>query len=146
MKPFDLVERGEVVATAGDRLFKGRRIRRGAAKAVFGWAKADGWTADSWVLTGPAGVTATHAVGIVLWSVALVGFVVAGVGVLGIAVPVAWIRPAAVIASVASLVAIGLFWDALPSMTSKVGAIAVDVAVLWAVLVAHWPASEVVPG
>jgi len=112
---------------------------------IAGWAKADGWTADSWVLSGPVGVSATHALGAVLWIVALVGFVVAGVGVLGFAVPAAWIRPAAVIASVASLIAIGLFWDALPSMTSKIGAIGVDLVVLWAVVIGHWPASDVVP-
>lgn len=113
---------------------------------ILGWAKADGWTADSWVLSGPVGVTAAHALGAVLWLVALVGFVIAGVGVLGMAVPAAWIRPAAVVASVASLIAIGLFWDALPSATSKVGAIGVDLAVLWAVVIGHWPASDVVPG
>ena len=113
---------------------------------IFGWAKADGWSGDSWILTGPAGVTATHALGLVLWAAALVGFVVAGLGVLGVAVPVEWIRPVAVVASMVSLVAIGLFWDALPSMVSKVGAIGVDVIVLWAVLVAHWPSTEIVPG
>lgn len=113
---------------------------------IFGWAKAAGWSGDSWILTGPAGVTATHVLGFVLWTVALVGFVVAGLGVLGIAVPVGWIRPASVVASIVSLVGIALFWDAFPSIVSKVGAIAVDVAVLWAVLVAHWPSSDIVPG
>jgi hypothetical protein len=113
---------------------------------IFGWAKAEGWTGDSWILSGPAGVTATHAVGIVLWTVALVGFVVAGLGVLGVFVPATWIRPVAVVASVVSLVGIVLFWDAFPSIVSKVGAIGIDVVVLWAVLVGHWPSSEVVPG
>lgn len=113
---------------------------------IFGWATAPDWTGDSWLLSGPIGTTAANAIAVALWTVALVGFVVAGLGILGIAVPSAWIRPTAVVAAIVSLVAIGLFWDAFPSVVSKIGAIAIDVAVLWAVLVAHWPSTDVVPG
>jgi hypothetical protein len=112
---------------------------------VFGWARAEGWSADSWLLTGPLGSTAANAIGVILWTVALVGFVAVGLGVLGIVVPAEWLRPLAVAAAVASLLAIGLYWDALPSIVSKIGAAAIDIAVLWAVLVGDWPSTDVVP-
>ncbi len=113
---------------------------------IFGWAKSEGWTGDSWILTSPLGPTVANGVALVLWTIPLVGFVLAGLGVLGVAVPADWIRPLAIVSSVVSIAAIVLFWDSLPALTSKIGALAVDIAVLWAVLVAHWPASDVVPG
>ena len=112
---------------------------------AFGWARTTGWSADSWALTGWAGPTVSHVVGIALWSTAMVTFVLAGLGVLGLWVPISWIRPLAVVGSVVSIVGIVLFWEAFPEMSSRVAALAVDVIVLWAVLVGHWPSSEIVP-
>lgn len=113
---------------------------------IFGWATAAGWSGDSWALTGPLGTPVANAIAIVLWTVALVGFVAAGLGILGFAVPGAWIRPLAVVAAIASIAGVVLFWDAFPSIVSKVGAIAIDIAVLWAVFVGHWPSTDIVPG
>ena len=113
---------------------------------IFGWARTDGWSADSWALTGLTGSTVTNVLGLALWTVAMVTFVVAGLGVLGIWVPVTWIRPLAVIGAVASIAGIVLFWEAFPAMTSRIGALVIDIIVLWAVIVGHWPADDVVPG
>src|SRR6478609_6789309 len=33
------------------------------------------WDGESWLLTGPAGTTATQTVGVLLWTVSMVGFV-----------------------------------------------------------------------
>jgi hypothetical protein len=113
---------------------------------IFGWAKAEGWSGDSWMLTGALGPTVSNVIALVLWTIPLVGFVLVGLGVFGVGIPADWIRPMAVVSSVVSIVGVVLFWDALPALTSKIGAIAIDVIVLWAVIVAHWPSSEVVPG
>ena len=112
---------------------------------VMGWASAEGWSGDSWLLTAPIGTTGANAIALVLWTVPLVGFTLAGLGVLGIAVPATWIRPLAVLAAVVSIAGVILFWNAFPTMTNRIGALVIDVIVLWAVLVAHWPSSDVVP-
>ena len=112
---------------------------------IAGWARAEHWSADSWVLTGFTGPTVTNVLGGALWLTAMVTFIVAGLGVLGLWVPIAWIRPLAVIGAVASIVGLVLFWEAFPETTSRIAALAVDVIVLWAVLLGHWPAEDIIP-
>jgi hypothetical protein len=113
---------------------------------VFGWARSPGWTGDSWLLSGTVGSGPANVLAVVLWGVAMVGFVLVGLGVLGLPVPAGWLRPLAVVAAVASLLAVGLFWESIPAVSGRIGAVAVDVIVLWAVLVGHWPSTDVVPG
>ena len=65
------------------------------------------WNGDSWLLTGAVGQSITGAVGVALWTVAIVAFgVLAGV-VMGW-LPEAW-TPLAIVASVVSLVGVLLF-------------------------------------
>jgi hypothetical protein len=94
------------------------------------------WSGDSWVLTGVAGQTVSQAIGIVLWTTALIGFVLAAAVVMGW-LPTTWWVPLALAASVASLIAIALFPSAFPTF-STVAAALVDTAVLVAVLWFHW--------
>jgi hypothetical protein len=77
-----------------------------------------------------------HALGNVLWVVALLAFIAAGI-VLFAGWP--WWRLLAIASSVVSLLAIGLFWQ--PNMV--IGA-AVDVGILLALLWVHWPTVGVV--
>ena len=94
------------------------------------------WAGDSWLLTGAGGQTLGQAIGIVLWMTALVGFVAAAAVVMGW-LPVTWWVPLAVVSSIASLAAIGLFPTAFPTF-STIGAVVVDLATLLAVLGLHW--------
>jgi hypothetical protein len=94
------------------------------------------WSGDSWLLTGVAGQAFSQAVGLVLWTTALIGFLAAAAVVMGW-LPAEWWTPLALVASVASLVAIALFPAAFPT-ASTIGAVVVDVAVLLAVLWFHW--------
>ena len=94
------------------------------------------WAGDSWLLTGVTGQTVSNVIGLVLWVGAMVGFVAASAVVMGW-LPASWWVPLAVVSSVVSLVAIVLFPTAFP-MTSTVGAVVVDVAVLVAVLGLKW--------
>jgi hypothetical protein len=99
------------------------------------------WSGDSWILTGTLGTGATRFVGIVLWSVALVGFVAVAATVAGW-LPAAWFGPLAVVSAVASLAGLALFPIAFPTF-STIGALAIDVAVLIAVVVWHWEPGQV---
>jgi hypothetical protein len=94
------------------------------------------WAGDSWLLTGVAGQTASNVVGLVLWVAAVVGFVASAAVVMGW-LPASWWVPLAVGSSVVSLVAIALFPAAFP-LTSTIGAVIVDIAVLVAVVGLKW--------
>ena len=98
------------------------------------------WAGDSWLLTGAGGQTLGQAIGMVLWMTALVGFVAAAAVVMGW-LPVTWWVPLAVVSSIASLAAIGLFPTAFPTF-STIGALVVDVVVLAAVLWSQWAPSD----
>lgn len=99
-----------------------------------------GWAGDSWLLSGPMGSTLTHVVAIVLWLLALVGFILLAAVVIGW-LPASWWMPLAIGSSVVSLVAIALFPLAIPT-ASVVGAVAVDVAVLVAAIWLQWSPSS----
>jgi UPF0716 family protein affecting phage T7 exclusion len=98
------------------------------------------WNARSWLLTRPLGEPVARAVDAVLWTVACVLFVTAGLSVLGLALTgVDW-RALAVAGALVSLVGSALFWNAFPVLIpNKVGSIAVNLATVWGVLVADWP-------
>jgi hypothetical protein len=94
------------------------------------------WHGDSWILSGLGGPGITQAVGTVLWLLALVGFVVLGGVVMGW-LPTAWWQPLAIGSAFVSLAGLLLFPSAFP-VISTIGALAVDIAVLAAVLWFGW--------
>ena len=98
------------------------------------------WHGDSWLLSGIAGPTATQVIGATVWSVAMIGFVLLGAMVVGWLPETYW-TPLAVVASIASLAGVLLFPIAFPTM-STIGAVAVDLSVLVAVLWYHWTPSQ----
>ena len=98
------------------------------------------WDGQSWILSGVAGPTVTQLVGIVVWSAALIGFIVLAGVVMGW-LPLAWWVPLAVLSAVASLIGVLLFPTAFPTI-STIGAVAVDLAVLVAVTWASWSPTD----
>ena len=77
---------------------------------------------------------------IILFLVALVGFVASALALLGWVVPHDWWRTLAVVSAVISIVTIVLFWNAFVAFfPNKVGALGVDIAVLVCLLVLNWP-------
>jgi hypothetical protein len=98
------------------------------------------WHGDSWLLTGPAGMTLTQIVGASLWTAAIVGFAALAAVVVGW-LPEAWFGPLAIGSAAVSLVGLLLFPIAFP-LFSTVGAAAVNVAVLAAVLWFQWVPSD----
>ncbi|HYM82533.1 MAG TPA: hypothetical protein VEY67_00070 [Candidatus Dormibacteraeota bacterium] len=98
------------------------------------------WTGDTWILGTVGGTTFIHAAGIVLWTVALVGFTALAAVVVGWLPTSLW-APAGIVASVASLIGIVLFPVAFP-LFSTIGAAAVDLAVLAAIVWLSWTPAD----
>jgi hypothetical protein len=99
------------------------------------------WHGDSWLLTGPLGTSLAQGIGVVLWVLSIAGFAaVAGVVVGWL--PASWWQPLAIGSAAVSLTSIALFPMAFPTF-STLGAVAVDVALLVAVLVYQWTPSDV---
>ena len=94
------------------------------------------WNGDSWLLTGPAGMTVTQVVGVSLWTAAIVGFAALAAVIVGW-LPEAWFAPLAIGSAAVSTVGLFVFPLAFP-VFSTFGALAVNVAVLVAVLWYHW--------
>jgi hypothetical protein len=95
-------------------------------------------TGESWILTGPIGEPATRAIATVLWSAVIVLFV-AGVG--GFLGGTEWWRTMTVAAAALSIVGIVAFWGGIAS-SSAIFALVADAVILGALLVAHWPSTE----
>jgi hypothetical protein len=101
------------------------------------WA---GQTGHSWLLTAPLGDGIARGVAAAVWTTTIVLFVV---GVAGLATGQEWWRLATAAGAIVSIVGIALFWDGIAT-SSAIFALAFDVIVLVALLVAHWPSVETV--
>jgi hypothetical protein len=97
-----------------------------------------GWTGESWLFSPLLGDGATRGLATVLYSLATLGFVVGGVGVL---VRQDWWRPVVIGSAAFSAVIIILFWDGgLPRIVEKgLLGFLINVAFLVALLVFDWP-------
>ena len=94
----------------------------------------------SWLLTGFLGDPASRVISIILFGSAMLGFIGSALALFGWLVPHDSWRTLAVVSAVISLVALTLFWNSFASLfPNKIGAIAVDVAVLVCLLWASWP-------
>lgn len=105
------------------------------AAGIASWA---GQTGQSWILTPAIGDGPARAVATLVW-VATIALFVAGVA--GFVTDQAWWRPITVAAAIVSIAGIVIFWDGL-AMPSAIFALAFDIVVLFATLIARWPASE----
>jgi hypothetical protein len=93
------------------------------------------WHHRSWLLSGLMGDTASRVIIVILFGVAIIGFIAAGLGVFGWLVPHDSWRALALISAVLGLVALGIFWNAFASLfPNKIGAVAVNLALLWGLL------------
>ncbi len=77
-------------------------------------------------------------VGGIIWVLAAVGFIASSMGFYGILVPANWWRTLAVVFAVISLVGLILFGRTWP-IFNFIGASAMNLAVLVALLWLHWP-------
>jgi hypothetical protein len=99
-----------------------------------------GQSAHSWLLTKTLGDVATRVIGSLLWLVVILGFMAAGIGLLG---QFAWWRTLAVASAGVSLLSLGLFASGI-STQPVLSAAGMDIAILVALVWIHWPSVDLV--
>jgi len=98
-------------------------------------SSAKSWHHRSWLLSGILGDTVSRALVILLFGAAMIGFIAAGLGLLGWLVPHSAWQTLALYSAVISLVALVLFWNAFVALfPNKIGSIVVNAFTLWALL------------
>lgn len=107
---------------------------------AWGLASFDGLSSRSWLLTGFAGDGIARLAAGVLFLIPFVGFMIAAAGLL-LGQP-SW-RQVAVGSAIVSLAATALFPQSFAT-SSTIGSVAVDLAVLYGILVAHWGTDVIV--
>jgi hypothetical protein len=100
------------------------------------------WNSHSWLLTDLLGQRVTNVLAVIIWLLAIIGFLLAALALLGWGVPHEWWRPLAMVSAVISLIGIVLFWNAFATWFNKAGAITVNLAVLIGLLLMQWPAEQ----
>ncbi len=101
-----------------------------------GLGRREGTSPQSRVLARFTDGGLNRTIGTWLWLSCLAGFVMAGAGLIA---PIEQWRSLATSSAAVSLVTLGLYWDAFYSRSSKFWAVAIDLAILLALGVAHWP-------
>jgi hypothetical protein len=101
----------------------------------------DGWrAARSWLFSSASASTATT-VASVFWILSLLGFATAALSFWGVLMPgEAW-RPLAIASAMVSIVGIALFFGTWP-MFNTLAAMAMNIAVLVALLWLRWPSHD----
>lgn len=94
----------------------------------------------SWLLTGLVGDGFTRVLATVAGGALVVAFVAAAGGIFA---QTGWWRGAAIAASVASMVLVVVLWDGLPTGPAA-AAFIFDAAILVALLVVRWPATDLI--
>jgi hypothetical protein len=112
---------------------------------ALGLASTDTWHSRSRLLTPVLGDKAARAISVILWLVAVLGAIGAGLGAFGLPVTQSSWRTLAVVSAIVSLVGLVLFWNAFSAFFNKAGAIGVDVASLVGILMLNWPPPDLIP-
>ncbi|MCA9956160.1 MAG: hypothetical protein KC434_15630 [Anaerolineales bacterium] len=93
------------------------------------------WHYHSWLLNSTLGDTASRTFVIVLFAIPFLGFIASGLGIFNVLVPHEWWPKLAIVSAVVGTIALAIFWNAFASFfPNKVGAIVVNIAVLWGLL------------
>jgi hypothetical protein len=107
---------------------------------ILGIKLSDTHSAKSRLLTGFLSDKLSQATGFLVWSAALLCFVLAGLALLGWPVPPDWWMVLMKSAAIISLVGLVFFWDAFPFFfPNKIGVITVDCALLISMFFLEWP-------
>ena len=105
----------------------------------------DKWHHRSWLLTPLIGDNASRVISIILFGAAFFGFIAAALALFGWLVPHEMWRTLSVYSAVISLAALSLFWNSFVSLfPNKIGAIAVNIAVLVSLLWLNWPSEAAI--
>ena len=97
------------------------------------------WHSRSWLLTKLIGEPITRVLCILIWLITTLGFLGTGLALLGWGVPHELWRSLATFSAIVSLVGLFLYWNAFAALLNKVGAIAVNLAIIIGLLIMKWP-------
>ena len=107
--------------------------------STFGLKLSRTQSSHSPILNNLLGDSIANGVGLVLWVVLLVVFVVAGIGLLGYGFTAQW-QTIAIFASILSLIGLFFYWNAFPLLfPHKIGAIAADIGTIVCLVWLKWP-------
>jgi hypothetical protein len=97
-----------------------------------------GWSGESWLLSGMLGDEKARSLAAILYLLATLGFVVAGIGML---TKGGWFRPVMILSAALSSVAIILYWDGNPSLLVQKGLLGfvISAFVFLGLVVFSWP-------
>jgi uncharacterized membrane protein YciS (DUF1049 family) len=111
---------------------------------ALGLASTKTWHSKSWLLTPVFGDKTARTISVILWLVAALGAIGAGLGAFGWLVTQGAWRTLALVSAIVSLVGLVLFWNAFSAFFNKAGAIGVDVATLAGILLLNWPPPDLI--
>jgi hypothetical protein len=112
--------------------------------AALGLQATEHWHARSWLFTNLLGESGARVLALVVWLVTSIAALTAGLGLLGWLVPHPWWRAAAILSAVTSSFGLVFYWHSLAMVFNKVGAIAVNLAILVGLLLLGWPTEAAV--
>jgi hypothetical protein len=98
------------------------------------------WNLRSWLLDGVLGEANSRRVALVLWSLIMVGFLATTLAFLGWGLPHAWWGSLGIVFAVLSTLTLVFYWNSFVLFfPSKMGALAVNLAILVGQGLLSWP-------
>ena len=107
--------------------------------SAFGVRLSPKSSSQSWLFTNLLGEKISRIISFIIWILALLGFIGAGLSLLGWILPQNIWEPLGIISAILFLAGLMLFWNAFAFIFNKIGALGVNIAVLVALLILHWP-------
>lgn len=109
-----------------------------------GLFSTENWHPRSWLLTESIGEDPSRMIALVLWSSMTLGFLLVTAGACGWEPMNAHWRGLGLVLAVFSLAGIVVYWNSFALIFNKVGAIAINAVLIWGVLIANWPSTDVI--
>ena len=97
------------------------------------------WHSRSWLLDKLVGEKVSKFIALILWLICALGFLVTAFAFLDIGIPNDLWRPMAVVFSIPSLLGVILYRNSFAASFNKLGALAVNAAILIGLLFLKWP-------
>ena len=102
--------------------------------ASINYFSTDSWHGRSWLLSPLIGGSAARVIGIVLFGAITACFLLCGLSYLSWGLPADLWKPLALYGSIASMIAIFMYWNSFSAFFNKAGALLVNVGLLYGLL------------
>lgn len=99
-------------------------------------------SSDSVILRNFLGEKTIRTVAFCIWVIVILCYIYAGTGLLGLGLSEGYWQPAAIFASILSILGLIFYWNAFPLLfPHKIGAVAVDIGTIVCLVWLKWPSS-----